>query len=356
MVQAPDEILALRSRLNAGAWDDVVAAANMRQLLPALGTEANRKHLTAGIPEFRSSDGRVTITLALSEGIARHQAVRAAMLDRLIELVGLLNASGMEPLLLKGARTLWTGIPGWRTMGDLDLLTPGRAVEAQAVAVRAGYTPAAGYEQPANWHHEINLYRDDLPGWLEFHDRAAMHRADILLSTETLMAQSLRDSRHDGIARILPPHTDLLYCVIHHHVSHRGDKYGRLSTKGLYEFAAAFADLTDAGRHELLNLAVSHPRLVAILDLWLAAAAERFRMPVPAPFSIQPDAIASWKRMSHRTGDAIGNYGGILNELRMGLSGKRLSRMPDGATWLGRQKLRWSVMSSLLSPATRKTV
>lgn len=353
MVQAPDEILALRQRLNAGAWDGVVAAANARMLLPALALEAKRKHLTAAIPARRGADGRTTITLALAEGVEQHEAIRAAMLERLIELAGLLNASGMEPLLLKGARSLWTGAPAWRTMGDLDLLTPGRAAEAQSIAIAAGYAPRPGLEQPDNWHHEINLYRDDLPGWLEFHDHASMHRADILLGTETLVAQGLRDGRHGVVVRILPPHTDLLYCVVHHHVSHRGDKYGTMSVKGLYEFACAFADLDADGRQDLLALAATHPRLVAMLDLWLAAAADRYGLPVAAPFAIHADAAAHWRTVSGRA-EHQGNYDGILGELRLGLSAHRLRRASGGDTWLGRQKLRCEVVSSLLSPAVRK--
>jgi hypothetical protein len=354
LVQTPDETFELRQRLNAGAWDGVVAAANTRLLLPALAVEADRKHLTAGIPALRSADGRTTITLALAEEVKRHRSVRTAMLDRLIELAGLLNASGMEPLLLKGARSLWTGEPAWRTMGDLDILTLGRAAEAQAIAIRAGYAPAAGYEQLDDWHHEINLYRDDLPGWLEFHNRAAMHRADILLSTESLVAQSLRDGRHGVVVRILPPHTDLLYCVVHHHVSHRGDKYGTMSVKGLYEFASAFAALREDERQNLVRLAATHPRLVAILDLWLAAAADRYGLSVPAPFAIHEDAAASWRAISERATHQ-GNYDGILGELRMGLSGRRLRRASGGDTWLGCQRLRWRVVRSLLSRATEKT-
>jgi hypothetical protein len=353
LVQTPDEIAALRQRLNAGAWDGVVVAANKRLLLPALATEAHRKHLAAGIPALRFANGRTTITLALADGVTRHISVGTAMLDRLIELAGLLNASGMEPVLLKGARSLWTGGPAWRTMGDLDILTPGRAAEAQAIAIRAGYAPAAGYEQPDNWHHEINLYRDDLPGWLEFHNRAAMHRADILLSTESLVAQSIRDARHGVAIRILPPHMDLLYCVLHHHVSHRGDKYGTMSVKGLYEFACAFADLREDGREDLFRLAATHPRLVAILDLWLAAAADRYRLTVPMPFAVHADAAACWRAIADRATHR-GNYDGVLSELRMGLSGPRLRRASGGGTWLGRQKLRWRVVRSLLSRAAAK--
>jgi hypothetical protein len=352
LVQSPDETSALRNRLNAGGWKSVAAAASERMLLPALADAVQQKHLTAGIPARRSSDGSNSITLALAEGVRKHEAIRAAMLERLVELAGLLNARGMEPLLLKGARSLWTGTPAWRSMGDLDLLTPGRAAEAQAIAIAAGYAAMPGTRQPDNWHHEINLQRKDLPGWLEFHNRAAMHRADVLLSTEALLALSSQSGRHGVQARILPDHADLLHCIVHHHVSHRGDKYGAISVKGLFEFASAFAALDGEGRQLLLGLAAGHPRLVAVLDLWLAAAADRFGLPVTAPFAIHADATKHWRAMSSRT-TRRGNYGGLLGELRLGLSRNRLRRATGGQTWLGRQKLRYGIVSSLLSPATR---
>jgi hypothetical protein len=341
----------LRRRLIAGGWQGVLDAANARGLLAPLALASDRWQLAAGIPSVRSADGLMTPPKALSEGVARHAQVRASMRERLLELAASLNAAGMEPLLLKGARSLWTGEPAWRSMGDLDILVAGRAGEAQRIAVAAGYAPAPGYENPDDWHHELNLYRDDLPGWLEFHNRAAMHRADLLLPTEGLVRDSLLESR-DGVAvRILPMPTDLLYCAVHHHVSHRGDKYGTMSLKGLYEFAAAFASLPGTGMAALATLAGTHPRLVAMLDFWIAAAAERFNLRVPSPFAVDADAAARWRRTE---GAELrhGNYAGLRDELAMAMSGHRLARASGGDTWIGRMRLRGAVVSSLLAPST----
>ena len=318
----------------------------------ALADAADRKLLTAGIPARRFEDGRRTVTQVLCDAAGQHQHLQAQRLERLIELASLLNAAGMEPILLKGGRALWTGAPAWRTMGDLDLLVFGGAAEAQALAMNAGYAPMPGYDHPDAWHHEINLYRDDLPGWLEFHGRAAMHCADILLTTESLVAESRADSRHGAVVRLLPPAIDLLHGVIHHHIADRGDKFGTISTKRLYEFAAGFARLGQGGRATLNDLTAAHPRLVAILDLWLAAAQERFALRVEPPFAVHAEARARWRAMVRSP--ARGYYGGVLGELQMSLSGRMLRRAAGGDSWFGRLRLRRKVISSLLSRPVKR--
>ncbi len=349
---SPADTSALRLRLLGGFWEDVLDAAESHGLSAALADAVGRRGLTAGIPALRHADGGATPPQALAEALARHRTNREARLARLVELTRLLNASGMEPLLLKGARSLWTGNPEWRAMGDLDLLVPGRADEAQRIATAAGYAPAVGQENPEYWHHELNLYRADLPGWLEFHDRGAMYRAEILLPTPMLVDESIRvTGPGGGMARVLPVPLDTLYCVVHHHISHRGDKFGIMSLKGLYEFAGAVHAMDEAERAALLDAARRHPRLLAMLDLWLAAAAERLAMPIVAPLTLAADAAARWRRIDGREARRQ-NYDGLLGEIAMSLSGPRLRRANGGDSWWGRQKLRARALQALVAPST----
>ena len=343
----------LRQRLASGGWSAVLEEAKARWLQGALAAAARQKGLTAGIPATSLPDGRVTITRALADAEAHHSDLRSRKLDRLCELTLILNRAGIAPILLKGARSLWTGSPQWRAMGDLDLLTPGRAREAQHLAIAAGYALDPLYSQhPENWHHEVNLYRPDLPGWLEFHERAAMHRADLLLPTTFLEAQSIAvEGRGGAVARVLPAPVDLLYCMVHHHISHRGDKFGLMNLKGLYEFAGAVAGLDTAGQTALYELATRHPRLLAIFDLWLAAAHDRFDLPAPMGLPVQPDAMRRWRAMAGQE-ERRGNYDGVLAEFALGFSGPRLRRIRGGGSWLGRMRLRRQVVHSLLAPAT----
>jgi len=237
-------------------------------------------------------------------------------------------------------------------MGDLDLLVPGRAAEAQRLALSIGYTSIGGYENPPDWHHEINLYRKDLPGWLEFHDRGAMYRADVLLPTPMLLEQSLSVVGPAGaVARVLPMPLDVLYCVVHHHISHRGDKFGILSLKGLYEFATAVDAMGEPEREALFVIARTHPRLLVMLDLWLAAANERLTLSILPPLILAEDAVRRWRKIDGRE-RRQGNYDGLLDEISMALSSQRLRRTNGGRTWWGRQKLRAAAAQALLAPAT----
>ena len=348
----PSQNLALRTQLNGGLWGDVLEAAANHGLSGALGEAIARRGLAAGIPDLRLANGQATVPQVLAEALAQHRANREAKLMRLVELTLLLNRNGIEPLLLKGARSLWTGSPQWRSMGDLDLLVPGRAAEAQRLALSIGYTSIGGYENPPDWHHEINLYRKDLPGWLEFHDRGAMYRADVLLPTPMLLEQSLSVVGPAGaVARVLPMPLDVLYCVVHHHISHRGDKFGILSLKGLYEFATAVDAMGEPEREALFVIARTHPRLLVMLDLWLAAANERLTLSILPPLILAEDAVRRWRKIDGRE-RRQGNYDGLLDEISMALSSQRLRRTNGGRTWWGRQKLRAAAAQALLAPAT----
>ncbi|MDR3471337.1 MAG: nucleotidyltransferase family protein [Devosia sp.] len=350
------ELSALRARLRAGGWLPLIELARDLRLLPAIATAAGAKRLTAGLPAFRLSNGQTSIPALLADALAQHRARSAAMLARLEELVDLFTRNGIEPILLKGARALWTGEPDWRTLRDLDLLVLApEADRAQALAIAAGYRTSPDYDLPLAWHHGADLYRPDLPGWLEIHSRAGMYRADLVLPTGRLAAAAIPlAGRHGATALALPAPRHVLHCLVHHHIGHRADKFGTLDIKGLYEFAADVAALDAPGREELFGEAGRHPRLLAMTELWIAAAADLFRLEAPAPFVLDADGRNRWRAIARRaaTGDPPGNYDGLLEEAGMALSANRLRRLPGGNSLAGRLRLRLRVMRSLLAPAT----
>jgi hypothetical protein len=105
-----------------------------------------------------------------------------------------------------------------------------------------------------------------------------------------------------------------------------------------------------AERAALLDAARRHPRLLAMLDLWLAAAAERLALPIRAPLTLVPDAVSRWRRIDGRE-ERRGNYEGLWDEIAMSLSGPRLRRAVGGNSWLGRQTLRVRALRALLAPS-----
>jgi hypothetical protein len=360
----PEAVAALRLCLSHGAsadaaaraagragWDAVLATAATLRLGPALVAQLRAKGAVPAIPALVLASGRRTITAALDEIWTAHVEQRAGLTARLVELVAALNAEGLEPLLMKGARSLASGTPAWRTMRDLDLLLTGSdAARAHAIALSLGYRTAPGAAERSGKHHFQPLFRDDLPGWLEIHRRAAVFRAEALLPTSLLETMAEHVDLGGASARTLRRPAHLLHALVHHHVGHRGDKGGGIDLKGLFEFTADVAVLTAAARDETLALASRHPRTLAALELWVAAAHAAFAMPVVAPFAIYADAAARAARALDRIANPGGRYAGVLEEIGFANASQRLRRLPGGGSPVARQVLRLRTVGSMLRP------
>lgn len=347
---------ALRMRFLAGGWKSVLTLAAQLRLLPALAMAADVKGLTAGIPHQRSAAGEASAPVILADALDTHHRRSDLLRDRLGELLDLFAERGIHPVLLKGARALWTGTPPWRSLRDFDLLCgPAAAPAAVDAALAAGFHPNDAFSAPATWHHNAELYRDDLPGWLEIHKRAGVQRMEVILPTARLMQSAIRigtTSRGHAVMA-LPISLHILHCLMHHHVGHRGDYYGLIDFKGLYEFAADVAALDLAARTDLLNAAQRHPRLFAMLELWLAAAADIFRLAVLLPLRVAPDADDRWRLIKARAAQTTPplRFAGLPGEVSMALRSDRLAHLPGGATPFGRLKLRIDALRAIVTRA-----
>ena len=343
--------LAYRDAPAPAAWEPVLQLATDHRLASALVARLRGKGAVPNVPAIVLPNGIRTVTAQLDLIWQAHLERTATLTAHLTELVAAMNAAGLEPILLKGGRALATGAPEWRSMRDLDLLLPGRdAARAHEVALGLGYHPNPGSTEKAGKHHFQPLFRDDFPGWIEIHSRAATHRAEGLLPTPLLAAMTSPVTLGPARARVLtgPAHT--LHALIHHHVGHRGDKGGAFDLKGLFEFTADLRSLTAAERETLLSLALRHPRLLAALDLWLAGAHTLFALPVEPPFTLVPDAIARAARALARTETPGTRYGGVGEEIAFASDATRLVRQPTGHTPLGRLALRGKILTSMFRP------
>jgi hypothetical protein len=326
-----DDSAAVNRKVGAIGWERVLAVAQELRMAPAVVARLVDKHAVPDIPAIVLPSGVSTVTAQLQLIWREHIERRRQLYANLVELVGAMNRNGLEPVLLKGARSLATGQPAWRSMRDLDLLLFGPdAKRAHEVALALGYRPDPASTEKAGKHHYQPLFRDDLPGWIEIHQKAATHRAEGLLPTQMLKAMTAGVAIGDASARILtlPAHT--LHAVIHHHVGHRGDKNGGIDLKGLFEFSADLMTATSAERHELLALAGGHPRLLSTLDFWVAAAHTIFGMPSDAPFDLHRDALDR-AAVALNPDQPRGRYSGVIEELAFAAGRERLQRLPCAA-------------------------
>jgi hypothetical protein len=349
-IEAP---ASLRDEIVALGWDALLGLADELRLTSALTAAIEAKGLAPAIPKLTLPDGRMTITAALAKRGEDHLRSREAFCSRCDELVMALNAAQIEPILIKGGRSLWLGTPAWRSLRDIDLLVPGReAVSAQAIALSLGYEAGSEPEERKGWHHFDNLFRPDMPGWIEIHRRGGVPRAEQFISTVELVASATAVALPGrGTARVLPAHLHILHSMVHHHIGHRGDRYGLIDLKGLFEFAAECAELGPDERTLLMARAARHPRLLAITELWIAASARFFGMPIEPPLVVQPDAVRWWDHVSARLETPFNELvrnAGVAEERTAAGHLERLRRAPYGNTAIGRQFWRLAIAASFV--------
>jgi len=289
----------------------------------------------------------VTITKALGRFEANHTERRSVLLDRLVEIVAALNGEGIIPVVLKGGRSLVVGRPDWRQVRDIDLLVePRLAGKAQYLVRGLGYRGAETPRSRLVHHHLEELYRGDLPGWVEIHRRGGPSRVEQFLPTAELLAVAEPVVVAGNVRLgVLPPHLDLLHGVIHHHVGHRAVKRAEIDPKGLYEFGAGVMVLSEPERRVLAARVARHPRIMAILELWTTAAAQRFGMPIPAELAPAPDVIRWWTEMTDRRN---AKPGGVGPELRAALDARRMRQAAGGHSRLRRAYWQLSIPLSFV--------
>jgi Uncharacterised nucleotidyltransferase len=170
-------------------------------------------------------------------------------LDQLTYVIGLLNEIGVQPVLLKGAAALVSGLYpalGTRMIGDIDILIPpAKLTEAVKQLRSAGYQPAdTENELPGTENFELHrhdyphLRREDWPAPLELHVRPVNPKAARLFGSEELVGDAV-PLNWRGVECMLPSPTHfVLHNVIHAFVMDIRDR-GVLSLRQLFEFVLA---------------------------------------------------------------------------------------------------------------------
>jgi hypothetical protein len=345
---------ALRGRLLSSArlWDELTDFAASEGLVHALEQSLAARGLL--LSQFLPA-GLAAPDLRLRQAAAAFSARRADLARHLREIIARLNRIGIEPIVIKGAQSLLTGEPEWRYLRDFDLLVADRAADAQGALLAVGFEVPEAELDRGRRHHLPPLVRHDFPGFVEIHRRAGNQYVRSLLATGELVQASLPGTEGGLAYRLLPKPLHVLYGLVHHHVGHAGDARGTISLKGLYEFAWDFSRMSEPQRAALRARADRHPRVSAALDLWTAAAADLYGMPVAAPYSVQADAGRAWQGILARIGQPRPwyKYPGYADEIRMGLAESRVRAAPFGTHLPGRAWTRLKVVRSFLPRFTK---
>ncbi len=185
---APDAQARVPQRVRAGFWEAVARFGFHYRIAGLLWQRLLHHGRAHGLPGWLGEHLATLHALTWQ----RNQQVRR----QLDEMIGALNAEGIEPLLLKGAALLVAGVypdDGGRWLSDIDILVhPEDLPRAVAVMCALGFRSAA----PGKWdfsdhHHLAPMMRAQEECSIELHREALPLAYRALLPAAALWAESL---------------------------------------------------------------------------------------------------------------------------------------------------------------------
>ncbi|MGA2882204.1 MAG: nucleotidyltransferase family protein [Bryobacteraceae bacterium] len=197
-------------------WTCVIKIASEQWMTLALYWELDEKGLLNVLPE-----GLLEYFEYLHEA---NRTRNHAILDHTACIAVSLNEIGVEPLLLKGACNLASGLyqdPAARYLYDIDILVPAsRALECWHRLISAGYRAPLGQDRLEDMPDREwpALVREGCTGELELHRAVEWHH---MQGSPSLYTRSDPVALPRGRARILDPTGRMIFTLAHAFVHHR---------------------------------------------------------------------------------------------------------------------------------------
>jgi hypothetical protein len=252
------EALGAAMRDAAFPWAAIAALAKNHLMLPSLWPALIDKRLVAPIPaalrrflaeRMPSGPGQPrNVFVALEDAFLANDARNKCIQAQAIEVIAALNAAGLEPGVLKGARLLLAGNSAFmreRCLRDIDLVVPRAAWPRAEAAIRAlGYRGGAG--APDGFHEEASFLREGDAASIDLHIAPlTLHEPTALpnyLTTDGFWDRSIVAER-DGIRfRHLPAGENLVHAILHTEVADLNFAAGDWALRYLYETAVISRD------------------------------------------------------------------------------------------------------------------
>ena len=230
----------LAEAIQAGSipWQQLLWLAGNHLVTPALAGSLRRKALFDLLPE------EIRDYLDSLETFNRER--NQILYRELIHIAQLLNRSGIEPLLLKGANALLPDqYPGAedRVLGDLDLMVPADKIEAASAALQADGYLQLSLERvlPRDLirsHHAAPLLHSNLPVTVELHSRMLCNVQDDLWLSAKLLATPITLSGGNATVLVPDPATRLLHNFLHTQIQDLNHALFSLAHRQLLEFVS----------------------------------------------------------------------------------------------------------------------
>ena len=196
-------------------WEALIACASREQLLPLLRSRLEEIGVLPSVPADVASFLSAVEELSLE----RNQAIQA----ELVTVVKILNQHGLEPVLLKGAAYLNTGVyatPAHRYLLDVDLLVPESKI---GIAVQALVENGFDWDRDCPLgqfrHHHPALRR---PGqvWFELHHSLGLGKCKSLLPASEVIEQSVPHEIEGARIRIPAANHLMTHLIMHSQIQH----------------------------------------------------------------------------------------------------------------------------------------
>jgi hypothetical protein len=272
-------------------WEQLFAEASEELLLPALYSRAHELQLDLSLPS--------SILDFLSSVELLNAERNDSILKELQLAVRLLNGVHVEPILLKGAAYLATGVyktPAARYLADIDLLIPEHQIaQAARVLIENGFEVADNDPFAHFRHHHPPLMR---PGTvhIELHHTLTMSQANTLLTARDLIECSVTTELEGQPVRVPCPTHMMAHLILHSQLQHPSNERIWPPVRAMYDLVSLqrrFADQIDWSRISDAFRKAGHFRTLA---LHLLRVEESLGFPAPCPMPRTPGLRITWQR------------------------------------------------------------
>ncbi len=308
----------LRARI-ASDLDAIASLASENDTEAALWSNLIRHGLIEPVPRsarsfldgdgLRSTDAR-PIALMLEEAYEATVARSAQLLIQLEGIIGVLNAAGIEPALLKGAR--WIFHDGYRdvasrSMVDIDLLLPpDQALDAVDALAGAGYGTAQDplRDRSRRNTHLVPLQRPDRSAPVELHVELGDWPTPEMLPAEAVLSESTSHVLNGSAGRLHVRHLSathqVLHTILHSEIHHRGHQAVEIPVRALLDLAITNA--TSDADVDWTRIRAAFGNRVHVLDSLLHQLDVLFGQSKPPGFKASPRARQHLERCIRRDG------------------------------------------------------
>ena len=271
------------------SWEQLFEEANREMVLPVLSTAMPGLELEA----FTPPDVLDFLSAIESLNLERNQAI----LSELKLAVRLLNEIGIEPVLLKGAGYIATGVyqnPAARYLLDLDLLVPEEQLQhAAETLMQNGFLRDETDQFGRFRHHHPQLRR---PGSIaiELHHRLGMGPCASLLPAAEVIDRSVPHDLNPLRVRVPCPEHLATHLILHSQLQHSYNERIWPPLRGMYDLV--LLQLRFAGSIDWVHIAnrFRRGRRYGVFALHLLDVRDALGLELPIP--IRLSALTTLRR------------------------------------------------------------